>query len=315
MTTTTAKPALETERLRDQYYNSTVTKIILPHADLMILRLRPDEGVPTFLPGQFTVLGMGAWEPGTADLPGAEHSRNLIKRLYSISCSLIDDEGRLIRTQDTPYLEFYIKLVHPADTHAVALTPRLFNLHEGARLYCSREVRGRYTLRGLPSDGNVVFVATGTGEAPHNTMVGELLATGFPGQIVCVTCARHKRDLAYLVAHRELERRFPNYRYLTLTTREPENVDATNPHFIGKRYLQDYFQSGDFERNGQLRLSPTDTHVFLCGSPDMIGHRRDVPVPSSPPAHSIGMVDILEERGFCLDRPHVPGNIHIEKYW
>jgi ferredoxin--NADP+ reductase len=28
-----------------------------------------------------------------------------------------------------------------------------------------------------------------------------------------------------------------------------------------------------------------------------------------------GMVELLEKRGFRIDRPHEPGNIHFEKYW
>jgi hypothetical protein len=27
------------------------------------------------------------------------------------------------------------------------------------------------------------------------------------------------------------------------------------------------------------------------------------------------MVEVLERRGFQVDRPHEPGNIHFEKYW
>ena len=318
MATSSATSSSEIERLRSRYYNSVVTKISLAHDDLMILRLRPDSGMPQFLPGQFTVLGLGEWEQQIEDircgLTQVNSSQNLVKRAYSISCSLIDDIGRPLRTSDCPYLEFYVRLVRTAESHRPALTPRLFALREGSRLYCSPEVRGRYTLEGLRSNGNVVFVATGTGEAPHNAMVAELLVSQFQGQIVSVTCARQKHDLAYSIAHRKLERQFPNYRYLTLTTREPENFEPTTPGFIGKRYLQDYFMSGDFERDAQLQLSPANTHLFLCGSPDMIGASRAIATLSKA-AKPIGMVEFLESRGFRLEHSHSAGNIHVERYW
>ena len=33
-----------------------------------------------------------------------------------------------------------------------------------------------------------------------------------------------------------------------LTTREPENLDDSHAAYVGKRYLQEYFESGAFER-------------------------------------------------------------------
>jgi ferredoxin--NADP+ reductase len=309
----------EIERLREENYNSTVTKIACPHEDLMILRVRPDQGVPPFLPGQYTVLGLGAWEPCAADTPAevveADASIGLIKRLYSISCSMLDDQDQLVRAGDTPYYEFYISRVRIAHPRRAALTPRLFALAEGSRLFCSNEPRGRYTLPSLSSSENAVFVATGTGEAPHNAMAAELLRRNFPGHLVSITCVRQKQDLAYIGVHRELERRFPNYRYLSLTTREPENLDPLHPKFVGKRYLQDYFQSGEFERDANWKLSPADTHVFLCGSPQMIGRSLTTPDRTPEVDQPIGMIEVLERRGFRADRSDLHGNIHTEKYW
>ena len=104
---------------------------------------------------------------------------------------------------------------------------------------------------------------------------------------------------------------FPNYRYMALTTREPENLDASRPD-IGKRYLQDFFESGAFASETGVRLDPTNTHLFLCGHPDMIGiplHTHDSTRRYPQPK---GMVENL---GFRVDRPHERGNIHFEKYW
>jgi ferredoxin--NADP+ reductase len=121
--------------------------------------------------------------------------------------------------------------------------------------------------------------------------------------------------LAYATVHRKLEQCFLNYRYLTLTTREPENIDPRDPEFVGKRYLQEYFESGDFERETNVRLSAADTHIFLCGNPEMVGNTRKAPDGLSDVTRPVGMIDILERRGFRLDRPNSPGTIHIEKYW
>jgi len=100
-----------------------------------------------------------------------------------------------------------------------------------------------------------------------------------------------------------------------LTTREPENLDASHHNFVGKRYLQDYFESGDFERDSGARLDPARTHVFLCGNPAMIGApRHDANGDTCYPT-PVGMIGILSRRGFRPDEKAHPGNIHYEKYW
>lgn len=309
----------ECERLRCENYNSQVVKLVRVHEDLMTIRVRPDRGVPPFLAGQYTVRGLGEWErrvAGVQDEPdGLHRPGKVIKRAYSISSPMIDDAGRLVRASKSPCLEFYIALVRYADKHPPALTPRLFGLAEGDGVFCGPHVHGHYTLGGVQRDDNVVFAATGTGEAPHNAMLADLLASGHRGRIVSVCCVRWKQDLAYLSGHRELERRYPSYRYLTLTTREPENLDPAHVQYIGKRYLQDYFASGDLERDADLELSPRNTHVFLCGNPEMIGVPHHTHDPARRYPEPVGMVEVLERCGFQVDQPHEPGNVHFEKYW
>ncbi|RMG32235.1 MAG: ferredoxin--NADP reductase [Planctomycetota bacterium] len=309
---------MDAEKLREQFYNATITELRKPHDDLMVLRVRPDWPIPAFEPGQYTVLGLGAWEPR---LPGTQPERDegppsrLIRRAYSISCPLLDDAGRLVTVDELDFLEFYVALVRRSVERPPALTPRLFTRRPGDRLYCGNRIRGTYTLRHVRPQDTVVFAATGTGEAPHNAMIAQLLKRGHRPPIVAVTSVRYRRDLAYLQTHRRLQELFDNYRYLPLTTREPENLDPSHPRFVGKRHLQDYFESGAFERDAGITLDPRNTHVFLCGNPQMVG--APVPGPDGKkvfPAPK-GMVQVLTERGFNIDRPNAPGNIHFERFW
>ena len=309
----------DVERQRARNYNATLLDVIGIHEDLRIVRVRPDRGIPDFHAGQYTVLGLGNWEPRVAGVQtetlDAPQRSKVVKRAYSICCPMLDAEGRLVRARDLAYFEFLITLVRRSKRRPPALTPRLFGLEAGDRLFCGPHVHGNYTLHGVHGDYDVVLAATGSGEAPHNAMIANLLANQHRGRIISVVCTRWKRDLAYLSKHRMLEERYGNYRYLTLTTREPENVDPNLPGFVGKRYLQDYFELGQFERDVGIELSPDRTHIFLCGSPAMIG----VPLHTQDPAKRYpepkGMVEVLEARGFNLDRPHEPGSLHFEKYW
>jgi len=309
----------EIDALREKYYNAEVVEVRRLHEDLMILRVRPDGEPPGFLPGQYTILGLGNWEErvvGTdpESLTEAEEHK-LVRRAYSFSCSLLDEAGELIAPERCDFLEFYITLIRHAEEHPPGLTPRLFGLSTGDRLFVGPKTTGHYTLESVTSDNDVVFVATGTGEAPHNTMVAHLLDIGHAGRLVSVTCTRLRRDLGYLEKQRELEQRYPQFRYLTLTTREVENIDRHAPGYVGKRYLQDYFASGDFEKEASLELDPRRTRIFLCGNPQMIG----APDPRQTGAGRYptppGMIEVLESMGFKADERHQPGNVHYEKYW
>jgi Flavodoxin reductases (ferredoxin-NADPH reductases) family 1 len=283
------------------------------HEDLRIMRFVTDKRFPPFQAGQYVALGLGDWEPRVTgvDEERRDHlnKHRLIKRAYSISCSLFHPSGNLVRVTDCPYLEFYVSLIRHSDVGPPALTPRLFALKEGDRLFVESHAAGRYTLEGVQDNDNVLFLATGTGEAPHNAMVAELLARSHRGQIASVVSVRYQKDAAYVVAHQEMARRFPNYKYLVSTTREPENLDPSHPRFCGKRFLQDLASSGELEELSAIPLDPARTQVFLCGNPAMIGIEKGGRIVPG------GMVEALSLRGFRLDEPHSRGNIHTEHYW
>ena len=306
------------DALREQHYNATVTHVNALHSGLMILRVRPDAGALQFDAGQYTTLGLGYWEPRLPEAQQeqlhAESMTRIVNRAYSISCRMLNEAGQLARVSDGEELEFYIALVLQAEKPP-ALTPRLFMLRPGDRLHLARRCHGNYVLGDVAPDETVVFMATGTGEAPHNAIVADLLATQRRGPIVSVVCVRHRQDLGYLAEHRALERTFENYRYLTVTTREPENCNPGHPQYVGKRYIQDYLESGDLERDAGVEISPGRARVYLCGSPDMIGVPRQTHDPEKRYPKPTGMVELLERRGFRVDRPHEPGDVHFEKYW
>jgi ferredoxin--NADP+ reductase len=310
-------PLSDPEASRD-VYNATVADIVRPQHELMILRVTLDGGPLPLEPGQYTTLGLGVWEPmvsavrSAADAAAADDA--IIKRAYSVSCPMLV-EGRLARLADLSFTEFYITLVHPDPPNRPTLTPRLFALRPGSRIHMGAQAKGHYTLEPVGPDDDVVFAGTGTGEAPHNAMLAELLARGHRGRIVVLTSARYRRDLAYLNAHRELERRYANYRYVPLTTREPENLDPHAPGYLGKQYVQHVLAGERFEQATGWRLEAARAHVFLCGNPAMIGwpkrERGGPPVFPQPR----GAAEVLHGLGFPLDEPKQPGRVHIEKYW
>jgi ferredoxin--NADP+ reductase len=306
----------EIVELRKTRYNATVVWLRKPHPELMVFRVRPDFPRPPHRPGQYSTLGLGNWEPrfpGTQDeVLGPGDEQKLVRRAYSISSSVLDGDGRLLDLGRTDWLEFYVVLVRESEKEKPpALTPRLFLLGEGERLFLGEKIAGHYTLDPVKPDDAVVFLATGTGEAPHNYMLWDLLRHGHAGRILSACCVRYRRDLAYTELHDELMRRYPNFTYLTLTTREADTV-------ANKVYIQDLITSGQLEARLGAALDPARAHVFLCGNPKMIGvPTRDRATGQRVYPEPLGVVEILEKRGFQIDQPQskMKGNIHFEEYW
>lgn len=301
--------------LRQKRYNGTVVYLNKSHSDLMVIRVKPDFPRPPHQPGQYCSLGLGYWEPRVegcqVEALKPEELNRVVRRAYSISCSVYSEPGKLMDLTATDWIEFYIVLVREnADGRVPALTPRLFALREGDRLNIGEKITGMYTLDLVKPGDTVLFLGTGTGEAPHNYMLWELLRRGHTGKIMTATCVRFARDLGYLDTHRRLMEQFPNYKYLALTTRE-----AT---VTKKVYIQDVIAGGELEEQLGDVLDPARTHVFLCGNPKMIGvpHRDKQSGTKTYPQPS-GVIEVLERRGFQADISAVKfkGNIHFEEYW
>lgn len=292
------------EQLRQEHYNATVTHFEPTHSDLWVLRVKPDQGESSFVPGQYASLGLGYWEPRIDDALESDIEdrwHKLVRRSYSISSRMLDDNGYLSDEGELDELEFYIVLVPPGSGRLPGLTPRLALKRPGDRIYLGPKIAGRYTLGPVTDPSStVLFLATGTGEAPHNAMIVELLRKGHYGPIVAMVSVRQWADLGYRQEHEMLADRYANYHYLPLPTREPD---------VPKRYIQDTFRDGDLEEMG-VSLDPDHTHVFLCGNPAMIGIPENGEFPEP-----VGVVEILTDRGFRLDRRGETGNIHVEEYW
>ncbi len=305
----------EIDELRQKRYNGTVVYLKKTHSDLMVMRVKPDFARPPHKPGQYCSLGLGYWEPRVegcqAETLTPDEEKKIVRRAYSISNSILDDAGNLVDVPATDYLEFYIVLVREnADGRVPALTPRLFALREGDRINIGEKITGAYTLDCVQPDDNVIFLGTGTGEAPHNYMAWDLLRRGHKGKILSACCVRYSRDLGYLETHRLLMDRYRNYKYLPLTTREAS--------VLKKVYIQDLISCGEMEEQLGDRLDPARTHVFLCGNPKMIGVPvRDKATGEKSYPQPTGVIEILERCGFQADVSSIKfkGNIHFEEYW
>jgi len=306
--------------LRRQQYNATLTGERIHHGTVMVIRVEPDTPVPEPQAGQWLELGLGIWEPvqegAVAGTPRRLSPDALIRRSYSLSSPILAADGsRLLAPGELDGFEFFLSLVLPPEERAGRvpnLTGRLFRLRPGDRLFLSDAPMGSYTLDPVRPEDDVLFLATGTGEAPHNTMIWELLRRDHPGRVASIVSVRHAEDLAYHDVHRKLTALFPRYRYQAVVTREDGAGAAV--HAAPGRHLQDLFRDGTLEHWTGFPIRPGSTQVFLCGNPGMIGPPRRVSgkriFPEGP-----GMVELLERAGFHADPGPERVNVHYERYW
>jgi ferredoxin--NADP+ reductase len=264
---------------------AVVTQRIDVNPELMILRVAPDGWqLPDFVAGQYVVLGLPASAPrcpASDPEPEAPEPNKVIRRAYSIASS----------SRAREFMEFYLNLVQSGE-----LTPRLFALRVGDRLGMGRKVTGMFTLSQVPPESHVVLVATGTGVAPYRSMIRTELAADSPRRFAVIHGARHSWDLGYHAELMSLAHVCPQFTYVPAVSRPKEEPVPWG----GKTgHCQDLWTSRVLDEAWGCRLSPANTHIFLCGNPAMIEQ----------------MTALLAAEGFREHSRKSPGEVHTEKYW
>lgn len=263
--------------------NATVTMRTEINHGLLVLRVSPDEELLPFKAGQYTVLGL----PGSAsrsvhadDEDPPARPDKIIKRAYSIASSSLEGE----------FLEFYVALVRGG-----ALTPRLFALQTGDRLWLGPKITGMFTLDDAPAENHLLFVATGTGLAPYLSMLRS--AYEFDAGRITVVChaARVSWDLGYRTELEGMAARYTNFHYVPII----DELDR-DPNWRGRvGFVNHLVEDGTIESLLGHAIDPENTSVFLCGNPLMVD----------------SMMELLAGRGFTKHTRRSPGNLFAEEYW
>lgn len=273
--------------MAEQTLNAVVTLRNEVSPWLMILQVVPDGwDFPDYAPGQFAVLGLFGSASRCAiagpEIPPADPDK-LIKRAYGISSSPLNRE----------FLEFYVALVPGG-----ALTPRLFNLKIGDRIWLSQKAAGKFTYSDsqVTTGANLVLITTGSGLGPFVSMLST--HARFPSQrrVALIHGVRHSWDLGYRSILMAMEHLRTNFTYLPVVSRPNEEPV---PWKGATGHVQDVWKSGAIGKAWGYRPEPGNTNVFICGSPQM----------------SESMIALLAQEGFKEDTKNEPGQIHVEKYW
>jgi ferredoxin--NADP+ reductase len=265
--------------------NATLIGRVEITPQLIILRIRPDDGVGDFTPGQYVLLGLPRSAPRIPEAteeetPPPAPDGKLIRRAYSISSGSLERD----------FLEFYVSLVTNGE-----LTPRLFALKNGDRVFVGPKAKGLFTISAAPADANILMVATGTGLAPYISMLRTNVLENKRRKIAVLQGASYSWDLGYRGELEGLALTQANFAYVPVISRP-----AADPSWQGRTgRLPAWLANPDLVEACGFPLDAPRPHIFLCGNPGMIDEAERV----------------LTAQGHVVNERGNSGNIHREKYW
>lgn len=277
-------------------YNATA-EVLRESPRARVIRVRPDRPKRSHLGGQYGSLGLAS------DADPAK----LVKRAYSLSHPVLDREsGELVDLDGTDWLEFYFNRVEAAPGRE-GLTPKLFALKTGDRLFCGEKITGHCTLERVPRERDVLLVSTTTGEAAANSILADFLAQGRPGAAASLVLGDAGWESLYKAEHAALPARFPNVRVRSLC--------AADAVARAEALLTSALADPDASRRELgFALAPGRTHVFLIGDPAMIGAPQKLGAWSYEAAAG-GLLPLLSAKGFTPATRFKEGDIDHESYW
>jgi len=187
-----------------------------------------------------------------------------------------------VNPPDDPLLEFYGVIVPDG-----LLSPPLARLKPGDELYVAPNPAGFLILAEVPDVETLWLISTGTGLAPFLS----ILRTPEPWRrfrnVVVVHAVRHARELVY----RDVISATPA-KYVSFVSRE------ATPGSLGGR-IPAAIADGRLEAAAGVALTAANSHVMLCGNPQML---KDVQA-------------TLALRGMKKHRRRAPGHITVESFW
>lgn len=264
--------------------NSIIQQKVEVAPGLIIIRVSPiGWELPDFVAGQFTVLGLPSSSPRFlySDKEDENKNNKFIKRAYSVASS----------SKEKQYIEFYIRLVNSGE-----LTPRIFALNNGDKIWMSPKMTGMFTISEIPKDQNIIFIATGTGLAPYMSMLRSDLVCNENRKYAAIHGARNSWDLGYRSELLTIERLCKNFTYIPVISC-PEKEPVLWSGFTGR--IENIWNDKIIQNKWGFEITNENTHIFLCGHPEMIKV----------------MIKILGAEGFKEHSSKNPGTIHLEKYW
>ena len=186
------------------------------------------------------------------------------------------------------FLEFYSVYVPNGP-----LSTELQRLKNGDPINVGLKGNGFLVLNEIPKVENIWMLATGTAIGPYLSILKTKESWEKFKNVILVHAVRYSKELTYQKTISELKKMYgERFIYVTYVSREysESSLDGRIPKSIA---------NGKLEKEADIKMSPENTHIMLCGNPEMV---KDTTVE-------------LKKIGLKKHRRNSPGHITTENYW
>lgn len=222
--------------------------------------------IDPFIAGQFTKLGYPL------------KNGKIIQRAYSF-----------VNTPDEKFLEFYMILIKNGQ-----FTSQIYNLKKLDELKIKKQSSGFFTLDHIHPCEKLWMLSTGTGIGPYLSILKNKKNTEKFNKIILIHAVRYKKDLSYLNDIYTLKKNYNG----KLKIKFIISREKTNFSLIGR--IPQLLETQELEKNINLYIEKNNSHVMLCGNPNMIQETKNI---------------LIKKRNLTKNLKRKPGDITSEHYW
>ena len=193
-----------------------------------------------------------------------------------------------VNSPDEEYLEFYSVSVPNGP-----LSSAMQTLKKGDSIKVGPRGNGFLILEEIPHVENIWMLATGTAIGPYLSILKTKDSWDKFKKVVLVHAVRYKKELTYQDTINTLKEEYKDrFIYITYVSREDSEYSL-------KGRIPKDISNGVLEKEADLKMKSDNTHVMICGNPEML---KDTTVE-------------LKKIGLKKHRRNSPGHITTENYW
>ncbi|MXP56641.1 ferredoxin--NADP(+) reductase [Pantoea sp. Mhis] len=245
------------------WIDAEVTQIENWTDTLFSLRIRAP--INTFIAGQFAKLALII-------------NDKYVQRAYSY-----------VNAPKDSLLEFYLVKVPGGQ-----LSTYLQNLKSNDKLFITKDAYGSFILDTIPDSEILWMLSTGTAIGPYLSILQQGDNLDRFKHIILVHAVRYTNHLSFLPLMQKLYYKYMDkLKIITIVSRE-KNINSLHGR------IPQLIKNGDLENAVGLKITSNNSHVMLCGNPEMV---RDTQ-------------QLLEKtREMHKHFKHKAGHISTEHYW
>ncbi|BAP58642.1 ferredoxin--NADP(+) reductase [Candidatus Tachikawaea gelatinosa] len=245
------------------WISAEVKKVIKWNNSLFTLIINAP--ISLFIAGQFTKLSL-------------KINNKSIQRAYSY-----------VNAPNNKNLEFYLVLIKNG-----IFSPYLYQMKKGDKIFISKHAKGSFIINNIPHCDNLWMLSTGTAIGPYLSILQDKKNMDRFKKIILVHAVRYYEDLSYLSLMKKIEQQYKNKLHIKIVT----SREKINNTLFGR--IPELIKNKKLENAIQLPIDNTNSHVMICGNPQMVYDTKKV---------------LEHEKNMIINLKNRLGHITTERYW